>query len=177
MIHVLAIIAVVKAELLLPMRDVIRAVDVQDDLLGPALLAVLQVGLQQPLSQASEILRVHRVLQSRQRGLRSQIRIAFRQPITHGLEDGIRAQAVGIVAVLIAGHDLKAALGEQFANLVADVAAISSVLQAGGKASRQSVLLIQGVQTQQPGIGAEPASIESSHHFSVRVRWQVDLAD
>ena len=28
------------------MRDVIRAVDVQDDLLGPALLAVLQVGLQ-----------------------------------------------------------------------------------------------------------------------------------
>ena len=70
MIHVLAIIAVVKAEHLLPMRDVIRAVDVQDDLLGPALLAVLQVGLQQPLSQASEILRVHRVLQSRQRGLR-----------------------------------------------------------------------------------------------------------
>ena len=145
----------VKAELLLPMRDVIRAVDVQDDLLGPALLAVLQVGLQQPLSQASEILRVHRVLQSRQRGLRSQIRIAFRQPITHGLEDGIRAQAVGIVAVLIAGHDLKAALGEQL-NLVADVAAISSVLQAGGKASRVRAV-IQGVQTQQPGIG-EPAS-------------------
>ena len=37
--------------------------------------------------------------------------------------------------------------------------------------------LIQRPDTQQTSIGGEPASIELSHYFSVRVKWQVDLAD
>ena len=60
---------------------------------------------------------------------------------------------------------------------MANVTPIPNVLNTSSKIGGQALLLIQRPYTNQTGIGREPASIESSHHFSVRVRWQIDLAN
>ncbi len=62
-------------------------------------------------------------------------------------------------------------------DLMANVALIPNVSDTDSEILRQTLLLIQRPHTNQTGIGGEPASIESSHHFSVRVKWQVDGAD
>ena len=58
-----------------------------------------------------------------------------------------------------------------------NVASIPNVSDTASKILRQTLPLIQSPDTQQTSIGGESASIELSHHFSVRVKWQVDLAD
>ena len=60
---------------------------------------------------------------------------------------------------------------------MANVAPIPNVLNTSSEIGGQALLLIQCPDRYQTGIGRQPSSIESSHHFSVRVRWQVDLAD
>ncbi len=60
---------------------------------------------------------------------------------------------------------------------MANVAPISNVSDTGSEILRQTLLLIQRPYANQTGIGGEPASIESCHHFSVRVKWEIDLAD
>jgi hypothetical protein len=54
---------------------------------------------------------------------------------------------------------------------MANVAPIPNVSDTGSEILRHTLLLIQRPYTKQTGIGGEPASIESSHHFSVRVKW------
>jgi len=177
MVDMLSAKSVIKAQRLLPMSGIVGAVHVQRSLFRLALFLTLQVRVSKPFPGPKQIFATHRVFQSGQGRLAGQVGIAFGQPVAHGLENRIPTQRVRIVAIFIAGHDLKTPLGRHLRDLMANVAPIPNVSDTGCEILRQTLLLIQRPHTDQTGIGGQPASIESSHHFSVRVRWQVDRAD
>src|ERR1035437_3141573 len=74
-IQVLAVVAVVSRPLLLAVRGVVGAVDVQQDVRRwTILLSLLQVHRQQRVRQVAAGPAVHRVLQAREGGLAGQLR-------------------------------------------------------------------------------------------------------
>ena len=60
--------------------------------------------------------------------------------------------------------------GSRLTDVMTNVASIPNVSDTASKILRQTLPLIQSPDTQQASIGGEPASIELSHHFSVRVK-------
>jgi hypothetical protein len=169
--------SVIEAQLLLSVSGIVRAVHVQRNLFRLALFSTLPVRVAKPFPDPKQIFATHRVFQSGQGRLAGQVVVALRKPVAHGLKNRIQAQRVRIVAIFIAGHDLKTSLGRHLADLMANVAPIPNVLNTSSEIGGQALLLIQCPNRHQAGIRGEPAPIESSHHFSVRVKWEVYLAD
>ena len=69
-----------------------------------------------------------------------------------------------------------AACADHLQQGVAQLAGVSSILQTGGDGLTVARLLFQDVKQQQPGIGGDADSIESSGDFSVGVKWQTRRA-
>ena len=101
MIHMLLVIAVEEAELLLPMGGIVGGVHVQDDNLPGAGMG-LEVELQQPIGESTQVLGGNPVLEPGQGGLRGQVASTVRGPADHDLHGRVPGQGGGIVVVFVA---------------------------------------------------------------------------
>ena len=84
--------------------------------------------------EPDRILQRRRVLQPRQRRLRTQVRARVRQPPASELESGINAQSVEIVGVFVAAGNRQDAGADHVRQRVRDAQRVAAI----GKAPRQS---------------------------------------
>jgi hypothetical protein len=103
-VHVLAVVAVVGRPLLIAVRGIIGAVEVEHQPVGSAVpLSLAQVGLDEGFGEAIAAVSVHRVFQAREGRLAGQIvGIGLRQTPAQQLEQRVAAQGVGVVLVFVA---------------------------------------------------------------------------
>lgn len=108
MVHGPAVVGVVGAALLVAMRRVVRAVQVQQDPLRAAARTTLaQGGRDQGTGHQRAGAPIDGVLQARHGGLAGEVRARLRQAPADQLEQGIDAQGVGVVLILVAAGDLE----------------------------------------------------------------------
>ena len=104
--------------------------------------------------------RPRRVLQARECGLRAQ-RGGVGQPPVGELEQRVVAQAVGVIAVLVAGGDHQQAEAQHPGEAVADAFGRARIVDARSEAPRHAEALLDLTQRQQATIGGEGAAVEA----------------
>ena len=126
MIHVLIVGPIKETEHLLAVARIVGGIRVDNKFLGDGVLGIAM--LQEPLKRGGPELVVGLlvgvILQTRERGLRGQ-RIGFPND---GLENGIAAQGVGVVTVLIACGDLINSLPQHLMGVMFDEDRIAPVV-------------------------------------------------
>ncbi len=97
----LVVMGVEQRELLMAVHDIAGVVDIENDGRGLAFVGRHPL-IDERAGQADRILQRRRVLQPRQRRLRTQIAPAVRQPPASELESGIGPQTIEIVGIFVA---------------------------------------------------------------------------
>ena len=106
--------------------DVAGVVDVQNDRRRLALVGCYPL-IDERVGQADRILQGRRVLQPRQRRLRTQVCAGLGQPPARELECGVGAQAIQIVSVLVAAGDGESAGPDHVGEPVRDPRGIAAI--------------------------------------------------
>ncbi len=163
-IHVLVVMPVKERQLLRAMGRIIRAVEIEREI-GGMLVGTVGIRTEPVDADAGEAVNLgplHRILQSRERGLRPERRAAI---AGHDLEGGIVTQPVGIVDVLVPGRDLVEALPKQRGNIVSDIPRVAGVCNAADDVGAETELLIELSDEQQARVGCERAPAKSTTSF------------
>jgi hypothetical protein len=163
-IHVLVVPAVKQRELLRPVRWIIRAVEIENEICG-VLVGPVRVGAEPVDAGSRETLNrrpVDRIFQARERRLRSERRAAIGR---HDLECRIVSKPVRVVDVLVARDDLIQPLANERIQLVRDVTRIARVGDPPDHIGAEPELLIKFANEQQAGIGSEGAAGEIDDEF------------
>ena len=100
------------------------------------------------------------VLQPRDGRLRAE-RGTVRQAVQRQLEGRVVAQAVGVVAVLVAGRDHQHAEPQDVGNAVPDPLGQARIVDAGGQAFGNAEPLLDLAQDQHAGVGGELPAVEA----------------
>jgi hypothetical protein len=159
-IHVLAEVAVVGRAFLLAVGGIIGAVTVQQDVLRHAITCPLaEVDLKERPGQPVAGPRIDSVLQAREGGLTGEVRGTVRQAATHQLEQGVRAQRIGIVLVFVPTGDLKDALADEGVQRVLHGAAAPLRDEAGERGAQLQGGLGFG-EPRQSAIGGQASAVE-----------------
>jgi len=101
-----------------------------------------------------------RVLKARQRRLRAERSRVGQAPVGE-LEQRVVAEAVGIVAVLLAGGDHQQAKTQHLGEAMLDALRRARVADAGGEAPGHSEAFLDLTQRQQPTVGRERPAVEA----------------
>jgi hypothetical protein len=143
-IHVLVVGAIEEAQLLLSVGGIVGGIDIKQDFAAlPNLLsAEANEGIEPAVVSADELTGRGRVFPATKSGLRT-------QGLTQGLigeqlEGGIMAETIGIIGILVAGHDLVHPLPQQRQAGVPNPAALSGVAEMLSEFPRESMALIEG---------------------------------
>lgn len=164
MIHVLVVPSVKERELLGPMRRVVRAVEIEDEI-RRVFVRPIRVGAEPVDARAGEALNrrpLDRVFQARERRLRAERRASVRRD---DLKRRIVSEPVGIVDVFISCGDLIQPLPDEGVQLMRDVARVACVGDAGDHVRAEAELLIELADEQQARIGRERAAGEIDDEF------------
>ena len=129
----LVVMGVEERELLMPVHDIAGVVDVENDSRGFAFIGGQPLIDERPC-QPDRVLQRRRVLQPRQRRLRTQVRARVRQPPASELEGRINAQSVEIVGIFISAGNRQDAGADHVRQRVRDPQRVAAI----GKAPRQS---------------------------------------
>ena len=151
-------------ELLRPVRGIVRAVEIKDEI-GRMLIRPVGVGTEPVNTRARQPLNcgpVDRILEPRQRRLRPERRAAIGRD---HLEGRIMPQAVGIVDVLVPGDDLIQPLAHERVQVVRGVARVSRVGDSADHIAAEPESLIEFSNEQQAGIGGERAARKINDEF------------
>jgi len=156
-IHVLAVGAVEKTELLLAVGGVVGGIEIEQNLPALAHLVAAETDelLDQSVVEVDQVAGARRVLPAAEGGLRAQRVAEFL--IGDDLQHRIVAQAVGIVRVFVAGHDLVDALSQQFERVVTDAVIFPRIAEQRGQIAGQMMALVEGAQGQQAGVAGDLA--------------------
>ena len=130
----LVVMGVEQRELLMAVHDIAGVVDVERDGRGLAFVGGHPL-IDERIGQPDRVFQRRRVLQPRQRRLRTQIAARVGQPPAGELESRIGAQKIEIVGVLVAAGDREDAGADHVGERVRDARGIAAI----GKATRQSV--------------------------------------
>ena len=161
-VAVLAIVAMKRGELLLAMRLIVGGVEVQDDPAGLVSGVAGHELVDEDCGHAPQAGAAAAVLKAAQRRLRSQVPIALGPPPQRGFEGQVRAQIVGIVAVLVAASELIDALAEQGDQLMPNLALVARVVEASGQGHSQTQPLIGFANQQDAAIAGNVTAIETA---------------
>jgi hypothetical protein len=112
------------------------------------------------MRQAHAGMAVDRVLQARHGRLTGQIRIALGAPATDQLEQGVRAQAVRVILILVAAGNLEDALADQSREGVVDVRP-SPLGDTDSEGRADAQVLLRLGQPGQPTVRGETSPIKS----------------
>ena len=85
------------------------------------------------------------------------------------------AQAVGIVGIFVAGHDLIEALPQQGLRVVTNAIVLSWVAEPSGPIASKFMALIERAQRQQTGIAGDLATGEVSQNRLMTVEGEAEL--
>jgi hypothetical protein len=154
MVHVLVVPAMKQRELLRPVRRIICAVEIENEIRG-VLVGTIGRGTELVHAGTRETLNgrpVDRILQARQRRLRPERRATVGGD---GLEARIVAQPVRIVDVFVPGRDLIQPLAEERVQFVRDVTPIARIGDPADDVGAEAELFIELADEQQPTIRRE----------------------
>ena len=158
-------------QLLVAVHDIAGVVDIQNDRDRLAFVRRHPL-IDKRVGEADRVLQRRRVLQPRQRRLRTQVRAAFRQTPAGELERRIGAQTIQIVGIFIAARDRKDARADHVGERMGDPRRIATI----GKTARQSLGDAKppfGHREQHhAAIRGEPSAIESSCDLLARNGWK-----
>jgi hypothetical protein len=126
---VLAVGAVEKTELLLAVGGVVGGIEVEQNLTALAHLIAAETDelLDQSVVEVHQVAGARRVLPATEGGLGAERVAEFL--IGDDLQHRIMAQAVGIVSVFVASHDLVDALSQQFKRVVTDAVVLPRIAE------------------------------------------------
>ena len=144
------VMRVEQSQLLAAMHGVKRVVDVQDDPLGD-LVKRLAIKIDHASAHAQQSARVGQVFQPRDRRLRTQLAIRWRQIERH-LEHGIAAQCIGVVAILVARRDHQQPKADDVRHRVGDLVGRAGILDAGGQPISDAKALLDLAQRQHTAV-------------------------
>src|ERR1051325_1805010 len=158
MIHVLAVSAVEKAELLLAVGGIVGGVEIEQDLaaLPDPLSTEVDELLAPSVLQAYQIGSRGRVLPAAERGLRAQRVTQFL--VADDLQHWVVTQTASIVGIFVPGYDLIDTLPQQGERIVVHTIILARIAQAGGPMVGQMVAFIEGAQGQKAGITGDLAT-------------------
>ena len=143
---------VIEGEFLLAMRAVIGVIEVKHDGRGGLCVAGNKV-VHEGRGETIEVLAVHLVLKSRERGSTGQVlRGLQRKPLHPQLEHGVMPEAIGIVAIGIAGGDLVDTLREEIPEGMVDVGRMPFIMDGRRKAFGETNLAIDPAQQERTKI-------------------------
>jgi hypothetical protein len=165
-IHVLVVPPMKERELLRPMRRVIRAVEIEDEIRG-VLVGSVGIGAEPVNASAREALDrgpVDRILQPRERRLRSECREAIGRD---HLERRIMPQPIGVVDIFVSGDDLIQPLTDERVEIVRNVARVPSVGNPADHVGAEPELLVEFSDEQQAGIRREGAAGKIDDKFGL----------
>ena len=136
--------AIEEAQLLLPVGGIVGGIDIEQDfaVLPNLLAAEANEGIEPAIVSADELAGRGHVFPATKRGLRTQ-RLAQRL-IGEQLEGGIMAETIGIIGILVAGHNLVHPLPQQRQAGVPNPAALSGIAEMLSELPRESMVLIEG---------------------------------
>jgi hypothetical protein len=164
---VLIIVGVEQAQLLAAVHGVEGVVDVEHDA-ARHLAKALAVVVDQGAAHAQQDVPVRQVLGARHGGLRTQVAV-FGQPVHRQLEQRISPQAVGVVAVLVAGGDHQHAEADDLIEPVHDALGRPRVMDAGREPLGDSQPLFDLAQHQQTPIRRHQCAVEARLNLSPRI--------
>ena len=166
---------VVKRQRLLPMRRVLRMIQIENETARWAGEAGDEL-LDQRLAEAINILAAGGVLKARYRRRRRQRGVGIKRQATGAeLEHRIVAQAVGVVAIFVAATDLVDALSQQVGVRMRDVAGMPHINQGIRQSLSQANLTIYATQQQRPEIGRQTAAVKVCANGMPRNGWKTEL--
>ena len=155
---VFVVMRIEQPQLLAAMHRVERVVDVEHDPFGN-LREGLAIKIDHGAAHAQQGASIGQVLQPRDRRLRTQLAIRWRQIERH-LEHRIAAKAVGVVAVLIARRDHQQSKANDVGEAVRDLIGRARVLDAGGHAIGDAKPLLDLAQNQNAAVRRQQTAIE-----------------
>ena len=155
---VFVIVGIEQAQLLIAVNGIEGIVDVEHDLLG-SLSERGAVQLDQGPSHAHQTASIGHVLQARECRLRGEIAIGWEDVLRH-LEDRVRAQADGIVAILLSRGNHQQAEADQIGQAMNDLILRSRIIDARGEPLRHPEMLVHFAQGKNSGVGGQQAAVE-----------------
>jgi len=132
-------------------------------------------GLQEGFSQAGEVLLRGLILQPADRRLAGQVGVLQGKAVAADLEDGITAEIVGIVGVLVAAGDLEDALAEEIEEGVVDPRGVTRVTDRLGHRFDQADLGFSPAEQEKAGVGGQLAALEIDGEGVLAMKRQMDL--
>src|SRR5713226_5101494 len=155
MVHVLVVSPVEEAQLLVPVGGIVGRIHIEQDLASaPHLLSAhANESIEQSLLTADDLARRGRILPTSERGLRAQ-RLS-QGLIGKDLEGGVMAQPVGIVDILVAGHDLVDPLAHEREYGMPHALASANIAHVSGEVTGETMTLVECAQGKKTGITAD----------------------
>ena len=137
---------VVEREFLLPVGGIVRVIEVEHDGGRRLWVAGDEVGHQR-LGQPIEVLPVHTVFKPREGRRTREILLGSQWGALHAqFKQGVATEAVGIIAVRIAGGDLIDPLGQEVAQWVINVGRMACIVDGGREACGEANLAIDAAE-------------------------------
>jgi len=170
---VLVIMRVKQRQLLAAVNNVAGVVDVEGDACGRFRVAghpLVNEGVGQP----NGIAQGRRIFQTRQRRLGGQIGAAVGQTTAGQLEGGIAAQAVEVVAVLVAAADREQAGADHVGEPVGDARGIAAVGDQLGEAVGDAETALNSGQKHDATIRGNPPTVEGGSDLLCANGWKFE---
>src|SRR5450631_3921167 len=152
------VMGVEQSQLLAAMRRVERVVDIERDAFGN-LPERLAIKIDHGATHAQQRASVGQVFQSRDRRLRTQFAIRWREIERH-LEHGIAAETGGVVAVFIACRDHQQPKADDVGERVRDLIRRARVFDTRSHAIGDAKALLHLAQNQNPAVRRQQTTIE-----------------
>jgi len=157
----LAVVAVEQGELLMPVHDIGRVVDVEGD--GGRWAGIAgAIEVDQGVGHAHHLAPSRRVLPTRHRRLRAQIAAAVGQAVAGQLEGRIGAQVVEVVGVFVDAGDGEDARAQDVIDAVGHQGGVARVRDQPRQLRGDPQLPLHRAEQQNTAIGGDAPTVEGS---------------
>ena len=167
----LVVVRIEQRQLLMAVHDVAGIVDIQNDRRRLTFVGRYPL-FDQCICEADGVLQRRRVLQSRQRRLRTQVSAAVGQPPAGELERGIGTQKIQIVGVLVAAGNGEHASADHVGERMRDPRGIAAIGKRAGKPLGDPQAALSHRQQHDTTVRSEAAAVEISCDFLAHDGWK-----
>jgi hypothetical protein len=169
------VVMVREGERLLPMRRVLRVIEVEHNG-GGGLWGTGNKVIHERQRQAIEILAVDAVFQACEGGATGQVLLGLQgRPLDPELEQGVVPKAIGSIAVRIPGGDVIDTLGKEGTEGMVDIGRMPLVLYGSGKACGEANLAVDTTQQEGAKVRRQGPAVESGPHSIASHRRKTQL--
>ena len=149
----MVIVTVEHDQLLLPVRRVVEGVDIEREVVRRR-VERLEEQIHEHVAEPPQIGDGDGVLEAGEGGLAGQVAV-LGEPVGEELEDGVGAQGVVIVLVLVVGEDAVDALADHAQEGLLRQGGIAWVVERGGELLSEAKLLVALPDRDEPGVAGQ----------------------